>query len=55
MPTDLKLDDEINAAKNLGGNATGWATKIEALLTAAFQSAANPFSKHTQHLSLIHI
>ena len=43
MPTDLKLDDEINAAKNLGGNATGWATKIEALLTAAFQSARNPF------------
>ena len=43
MPTDLNLDNDLDEVKNLGANATGWATKVESLLTKAFKAAQNPF------------
>lgn len=43
MPTDLNLDNDIDEVKNLGANATGWATKVEALLNKAFKANLNPF------------
>ena len=44
MKTDLGLDDEINAIwSKIATSATGLTGRIEALLTAAFHSASNPF------------
>lgn len=43
MSTNLNLDNDVDEVKALGANATGWATKVEALLTKAFKSNLNPF------------
>ena len=43
MATNLNLDDELAAAENLTGSATGWADKILTLLTRLVKSDQNPF------------
>ncbi len=43
MAVNLNLDDELTAAENITGSATGFATRVLALLRALVHSGTNPF------------